>query len=37
MPKFILKLSQNIDKNDQCDLRNLAIHEFRLVSPIIGS
>jgi len=37
MPKFTHRFLQNIDKSDQSDLTNLAIHQFRLVSSNIGS
>lgn len=37
MPEQILSFTQKTDKNDQADLTNLAIHEFRLVYSNGGS
>lgn len=37
MPKLTAFFYQNIDKIDQTDLTNLAIHEFRLVYSNGGS
>lgn len=37
MPKIYPKFCIKIDKNDQYDLTNLAIHQFRLVFSNRGS
>jgi hypothetical protein len=37
MPKIYPNSCLKIDKNDQHDLTNLAIHQFRLVISNVGS